>query len=729
FNGDEPDASTVKVAMPPTGMACGVGGQIMVGAMTAGVTSKTAAGNQPLSSLAAQNQAKWEEILGEGPYAARVAPAYTPAGTPLVEPMLETTWDQCRHYNRLCPTTPDALPGYDGRVPCGCVATAAAQMMKYHEWPPYGTGMHCYSDDHFEVQGYHSVDFSNAYDWANMKDNYDPSVFEPVAQVMAVADLLYELGVSVDMDYEADGSGAYLSDLLTSLSDYFYYDLGDYLEKSNPNEFDQQLKTEIVQRNPTVLGIPGHAVVADGLSDEYGLNYYHINYGWGGVNNNWYQLENLNGEGVDAALVGVQPRFMPLFADPTPVSNATGTFTLAWTFPQRLLAKVTKYRLLQNGAIVADNIPPGTNSWILQRVPAGKYDYVLQANDGSRWRESSPAKSVEVLAVIPGPTIMTQPQSQSVFVGATVTLHVTASGTGPVSYQWRRDGADIPGADSDSFTLAEVKESDSGKYTVVVTDSQGWVLSQTAVLLVTPAVIAPTIICPPTPQAMPVGGIATFTVLASGSSPLNYQWQFNGVDLPGATGATCLLPGVQTNNAGNYTVEVRNQAGSVTSAAAVLTVLVPPSITIQPESRTVVAGDRMSFAVAVAGTAPLRYQWYLNSSPIPGATSSSYTLSVAQLADSGSYKVRVSNLTGTVESAVVRLFVTASPLLSLTASTNGTVLLNMIGPAGKGLTLYSSPDLINWVPMITLPNPQGAIQYRDNEAGSLRSRFYKVKTE
>ena len=84
----------------------------------------------------------------------------------------------------------------------------------------------------------------------------------------------------------------------------------------------------------------------------------------------------------------------------------------------------------------------------------------------------------------------------------------------------------------------------------------------------------------PQSQTVVVGSNALFTVSATGSAPLSYQWRFNGVDRPGATGTSLMLTAVQPANAGSYTVVVTNPSASVTSAAAVLTVLVPPAFTI-----------------------------------------------------------------------------------------------------------------------------------------------------
>ncbi len=133
----------------------------------------------------------------------------------------------------------------------------------------------------------------------------------------------------------------------------------------------------------------------------------------------------------------------------------------------------------------------------------------------------------------------------------------------------------------------------------------------------------PTIAIPPQSQTVIEGSNVTFTVTASGAPPLSYQWQFNGTNQDGATASVFTLPGVTTNQAGEYTVTVTNAFGSTNSAAATLTVnraLFPPVITTNPVSQTVVEGADVAFSVAADGAQPLSYQWQFNGTNLAGAT-------------------------------------------------------------------------------------------------------------
>ena len=118
---------------------------------------------------------------------------------------------------------------------------------------------------------------------------------------------------------------------------------------------------------------------------------------------------------------------------------------------------------------------------------------------------------------------------------------------------------------------------------------------------------------------MTQGQSASFAVGASGTAPLSYQWNLNGTALSGATDASLALTNVQATDAGSYTAVVTNPGGSITSAVATLTVNILPGITTQPLSQTVTQGQNASFSVGASGTAPLSYQWSLNSTALSGA--------------------------------------------------------------------------------------------------------------
>lgn len=266
------------------------------------------------------------------------------------------------------------------------------------------------------------------------------------------------------------------------------------------------------------------------------------------------------------------------------------------------------------------------------------------------------------------PVILRQPQSLTVRAGATVTFTVGVSGTGPFTFQWRWDGHVLAEATNPVLTLQRVTTNQAGAYSVVVANQAGSVTSTEAILTVVP----PPVPAPPTiarqPQSLTVvaGSNATFSVVASGSLPLFYQWWFNGATVPHATAPQLTLYRVRPEQAGGYFVVVSNSLGSVTSDTATLTVTAappppPPVLVEQPKSLTVLTGALAFFHVTALGEAPLRYQWILNEEAIAGATNPLFRLEHATTNDAGTYAVIVSNRGGSVTSSNATLTVTVPP--------------------------------------------------------------------
>ncbi|TAK95969.1 MAG: hypothetical protein EPO07_14950, partial [Verrucomicrobia bacterium] len=177
------------------------------------------------------------------------------------------------------------------------------------------------------------------------------------------------------------------------------------------------------------------------------------------------------------------------------------------------------------------------------------------------------------------PAITTQPTNQTVIQGGGVTFNVAASGDTPLRYQWRFNGTNIVNQTNTFLTLANVQASNAGPYSVVVTNAAGSATSSNALLTV---FLPPVIVTNPVGKSVFVGEDVQFSVLATGTVPLRYQWRFNGAPLAGQTNATLSLGGVQSNNGGQYSVVVTNLAGTATSSNALLTVNPPPPCTAIP---------------------------------------------------------------------------------------------------------------------------------------------------
>jgi hypothetical protein len=175
------------------------------------------------------------------------------------------------------------------------------------------------------------------------------------------------------------------------------------------------------------------------------------------------------------------------------------------------------------------------------------------------------------------PSIITQPANQTVTAGQQAFFSVEATGTAPLTYQWRKGGVNINGATTVTYTIASTVSGDAGTYSVVVTNSVNSVTSNGATLTVNAAPAAPAITTQPQAQTVNAGASVTFTAAASGNPPPTYQWKKGGVNIGGATNSSYAIAVVTGNDVGDYTVVATNTVSSATSNAAHLTVIVAPS--------------------------------------------------------------------------------------------------------------------------------------------------------
>lgn len=207
---------------------------------------------------------------------------------------------------------------------------------------------------------------------------------------------------------------------------------------------------------------------------------------------------------------------------------------------------------------------------------AGTATFTFAAYNGAK--NSSLATGTVLVGAPPvnPPVITTQPASQTVTEGTDVTFSVVATGTEPLSYQWAKEGADLVGQTGSSLVLAKVTLAAGGNYSVKISNGGGTVISQNAVLTVKPLVLPPVITTQPVSQEVAAGSPVTFSVVATGTAPLKYQWQKNGLDISGATTSTLAFGAVSAADVGTYTVVVSNGAGSTTSSGATLKLLQQP---------------------------------------------------------------------------------------------------------------------------------------------------------
>ena len=345
------------------------------------------------------------------------------------------------------------------------------------------------------------------------------------------------------------------------------------------------------------------------------------------------------------------------------LAGQTATFTIAVNGTATL-----KYKWYKNGTLITGATAATYTTPALTAADDGATYYCISYNADPLKTSANYADSYSNPATVSVLAITGQPQAQSGTAGQTATFSVTATGSG-LSYQWKKNGTSIGGATSSTYTTPATILGDNGaSFTCVVTNSAGSVTSSGAILTVSGGVVAPSITGQPSSLTRTEGQSATFSVTASGSAPLTYQWKKNGTSIGGATLSTYTISAtVLADNGASFTCVVTNSAGSATTSAAILTVNpAPPTITTQPVSQTVNVGQTATFSVVVTGSAPLSYQWKKNGTNIGGATTSSYTTPSAALVDDGaSFTCYVSNAAGNVTTSAAVLTVQAPPVITV----------------------------------------------------------------
>ena len=280
-----------------------------------------------------------------------------------VPSLLSCKWNQTNPYNDDCP---DFKDGY-GKRPTGCVATAVAMVMYYHKWPQEKIGdipAYTFYDDpglggdgkNYTMDGLPGVKF----DWDNMIDEYSYNSLKESKK--AVAQLMRYCGQALRMGYHPYASGAYTFDIPSALREYMGYDKGaKFLDRQGytAQEWEDIVYNELINNRPVLysgmsIGAGGHQFVCDGYENEF----FHFNWGWGGVSDGYFKLDVLEpnqegvvgGNGLDFSdgqqiIVGVQP---PVEGSVKPEdSPVIGKMLLAKNFDGQFkknnLGKVTLY--------------------------------------------------------------------------------------------------------------------------------------------------------------------------------------------------------------------------------------------------------------------------------------------------------------------------------------------------------------------------------------------------
>ncbi|MEO5802309.1 MAG: immunoglobulin domain-containing protein [Verrucomicrobiota bacterium] len=363
------------------------------------------------------------------------------------------------------------------------------------------------------------------------------------------------------------------------------------------------------------------------------------------VSTNWGYVT-----GGDPAII-TPPVSQTLPPGSTAVFNVTarGTATLVYQWVQ-------DGNPLTNGGNISGATTASLTISGISGIDAGAYSVLVTNGLGNSAQSSSATLSIT------DPAITSQPQNRTNDFGTTATFQVIVSGTGPFTYQWQKvgvgdlsDGGNISGSQSNVLTLTGVSFPDAANYLVKVTGGLSNIDSSAATLFVRD----PIVLTQPVSVTNLAGSQVTFSVVAGGTGPLTYQWRKNdatlnnGGNISGATTDTLTIANITSADEAAYDVIVTGGFSSTeTSQKAALMVQNPVSITVQPTSRTVLAGAKTVLAVGVNGTAPLSYRWQLGATDIPGANSAAYILTNVQPPVTGNYRVIVSNFLNSVTSSV-----------------------------------------------------------------------------
>jgi hypothetical protein len=300
---------------------------------------------------------------------------------------------------------------------------------------------------------------------------------------------------------------------------------------------------------------------------------------------------------------------------------------------------------------------------------AGSYACVITGTCGNV--NSNPAN---LTVNIPIQITVQPPVLTSVCQGASTEINVTITGTATL-YRWKKgsvyltNGGSISGVNTSKLVVSNAVPSDAGFYSCEISGSCNTVNSLSSELVVNPL---PSFTVNPSGATLCEGENIQLMVMATGAAPLGYQWQFNAVNILGATSSTLTLNSLTPANSGAYTCIVTAAVcGTATSTPAVLTVNPVVDISIQPVNTNVCEGTTAIFSVTASGTAPVSYQWkynnvnIVNGGRISGATSNELRISLANDTDEGIYKCEIASGCGSETSSSAILTVDAATSINL----------------------------------------------------------------
>jgi hypothetical protein len=450
----------------------------------------------PLEAAGRPGRRKWDLLQDTG--SEPVAMALTTLATVndlRVAPLVQSRWNQ---------ETAAGLPAFNyfapNQYPIGCVATAIGQLMRFHQFPTLGVGVRTLNISVDEVSQRTTTrggdGAGGAYNWGQMPLVVGASATDAERQMIGA--LLFDTAASVNMSFKASGSGAVTGRGSGALRNTFLYANALYGYNGGSELVGHGLQ-EMVQPNldaglPVVLAIlasgasSGHAVVCDGYGYNTGSLYHHLNLGWGGNSDAWYNLPAIATAAGNTYNV-ITGCLYNVFKTGTGdiisgrVTDASGNPVAGVQVGNGTLTSTTG----ANGIYALVHTTPGIQT--LSAAKAGAtFTQTVRVTDtlsvdygtvGNLWGMD--------LVQSPGlpPVIQVQPVAQEVKLGDPATFKVGASGTGPLHFQWSKNGAAV-GSDSPVYTTGPtVAGDDQAQVLVKVVNAQGETPSAAARLAAT----------------------------------------------------------------------------------------------------------------------------------------------------------------------------------------------------------------------------------------------------
>lgn len=315
-----------------------------------------------------------------------------------IAPLIKTNWEQGTPYNDLCPI----INGE--KCATGCIALAMAQVMNYYRWPETGKGEKRYYDRYGSSQYVYSNFEEHTYQWDLLETKYNAGTEYSNEQRLAISQLVFDCGVSVEMQYDVNGSGSLSEYIPDAMKNYFgYNDEIKYIQQKNyAYTWNEIIYSELAEGRPVIYGgvnsemTLGHQFICDGYDAE--TEFFHFNWGWGGIADGYYSLSSLKIENYNIeltysqdAVIGIKPKYPPTFKVNTNVIDLghviyntpqQATFTIT---PNTLTSDITMSTTI--GSLDVTTIPAGTTEPVNVNVnftPShyGYYDGTITLTDG-----------------------------------------------------------------------------------------------------------------------------------------------------------------------------------------------------------------------------------------------------------------------------------------------------------------------------------------------------------